>query len=119
MRHWVYLGLAILAEVLGTCFMKWGSDHGQPAGLLAMFVLLGLSYYALSLAVRQVPVGVAYAIWEGVGIVCITGVSLMLFGEHMSGSKAAGMLAVLAGIVLLKHGVRSQKRPPMLAVTAG
>lgn len=105
MRHWLFLSLAIAAEVTGTTLMKWGSTSGHPGGLLGMFVLLALSYYALSLAVQRVPVGVAYAIWEGVGIVSISLISLMWFNETLSPGKAIGIVAVLGGIVLLKRGI--------------
>jgi len=105
MRHWLFLSLAIAAEVTGTTLMKWGSTSGHPGGLLGMFVLLALSYYALSLAVQRVPVGVAYAIWEGVGIVSISLISLMWFNETLSLGKAVGIVAVLGGIVLLKRGI--------------
>jgi spermidine export protein MdtJ len=109
MRHWFFLFLAIAAEVTGTSLMKWGSTSGHPGGLLGMFVLLALSYYALSLAVERVPMGVAYAIWEGVGIVSIALISLLLFNESLSAGKALGIAAVLGGIVLLKRGIASER----------
>jgi len=89
--------------------MKWGSTSGHPGGLLGMFVLLALSYYALSLAVERVPMGVAYAIWEGVGIVSIALISLLLFNESLSAGKAVGIAAVLGGIVLLKRGIAGDR----------
>ena len=109
MRHWFFLFLAIAAEVTGTSLMKWGSTSGHPGGLLGMFVLLALSYYALSLAVERVPMGVAYAIWEGVGIVSIALISLLLFNESLSAGKALGIAAVLGGIVLLKRGIAGER----------
>ena len=115
MRHWFFLFLAIAAEVTGTSLMKWGSTSGHPGGLLGMFVLLAVSYYALSLAVERVPMGVAYAIWEGVGIVSIALISLLVFNESLSVGKALGIAAVLGGIVLLKRGIaggRAADREP-------
>ncbi|MPS25505.1 MAG: QacE family quaternary ammonium compound efflux SMR transporter [Alcaligenaceae bacterium] len=105
MRHWFFLAVAIAAEVAGTSFMKWSSVHGHLGGLAAMFILLGASYYALSLAVIRVPVGLAYAVWEGVGLVAITLVSLAWFGESLGPMKAAGIAAVLGGILLIKRGM--------------
>ena len=105
MRHWFFLAIAIVAEVAGTSFMKWSSVHGHLGGLAVMFVLLGASYYALSLAVIRVPVGLAYAVWEGAGLVAITLVSLVWFGESMGLAKAAGIAAVLGGILLIKRGM--------------
>lgn len=112
MRHWLFLFVAIAAEVTGTSLMKWGSDSGHPAGLFAMFALLAISYYALSLAVERVPMGVAYAIWEGVGIVMISTISMVVFDEIITPGKAVGIAAVLLGIVMLKRGIAHTRRVP-------
>lgn len=111
MRHWLFLSLAITAEVAGTSFMKWSSDQGHLGGLFIMFALLGASYYALSLAVTRVPVGLAYAIWEGVGLVAISLVSLAVFQESIGPGKAAGIATVLLGILLLKRGMAAHASP--------
>jgi spermidine export protein MdtJ len=115
MRHWFFLFVAIAAEVTGTSLMKWGSDSGHPAGLVGMFALLAISYYALSLAVERVPMGVAYAIWEGVGIVMISVVSMVVFDEIITPGKAVGIAVVLLGIVMLKRGIANTRRVPVSA----
>ena len=107
MRHWFFLIVAIAAEVAGTSFMKWSSVHDQAGGLGIMFFLLGASYYALAQAVTRVPIGLAYAIWEGVGLVAISAVSFAFFHESIGPGKAAGIAVMLAGIVLLKRGMKN------------
>ena len=72
MRSWIYLLLAIGAEVIGTTSMKLAATHAPVAGLLLMYGMIGLSYFFLALAVKRVPVGVAYALWEGLSLIHIS-----------------------------------------------
>lgn len=107
MRSWIYLLAAIGFEVVGTTSMKFTHTLFPTAGLLLMYVMIGLSYYFLSLAIKRVPVGVAYALWEGIGIVLITLVSAFFLGEHLSLDKALGLAVMIAGILLVKSGTRT------------
>ncbi|WP_440467913.1 SMR family transporter [Pseudomonas sp. YH-1] len=109
MRSWIYLFTAIGFEVIGTTSMKFTHTLFPIAGLLVMYVMIGLSYYFLSLAVKRVPVGVAYALWEGIGIVLITLVSAIWLGEHLGMEKALGLAVMIAGILLVKSGTRTAK----------
>lgn len=109
MRSWIYLFTAIGFEVIGTTSMKFTHTLFPVAGLLVMYLMIGLSYYFLSLAIKRVPVGVAYALWEGIGIVLITLVSAFFLGEHLSLDKALGLAVMIAGILLVKSGTRTAK----------
>lgn len=110
MRSWIYLFTAIGFEVIGTTSMKFTHTLFPVAGLLVMYLMIGLSYYFLSLAVKRVPVGVAYALWEGIGIVLITLVSAIWLGEHLGVEKALGLAVMIAGILLVKSGTRTAKQ---------
>ncbi|MFR0689235.1 SMR family transporter [Enterobacterales bacterium AE_CKDN230030158-1A_HGKHYDSX7] len=90
--------------------MKFTHTLFPVAGLLVMYLMIGLSYYFLSLAVKRVPVGVAYALWEGIGIVLITLVSAIWLGEHLGVEKALGLAVMIAGILLVKSGTRTAKQ---------
>ncbi|KAF1071919.1 MAG: Spermidine export protein MdtJ [Pseudomonas citronellolis] len=111
MRSWIYLFAAIGFEVAGTTSIKLAHHLAPLYGHLLMYVMIGLSYYCLSLAIKRVPVGVAYALWEGIGIVLITLVSVTWLGEQLSLDKALGLAVMIAGILLIKSGTRSGAAP--------
>ncbi|MEG2173602.1 MAG: multidrug efflux SMR transporter [Desulfovibrionaceae bacterium] len=109
--HWLYLLGAIIFEVIGTTVMKvsqsWSIPHAIPLGIIAMLALIALSYYLLSLATIRLPVGVAFACWEGVGLSLITLVSVLILGEHMNMQRFAALCAVLSGVMLIHHGTEA------------
>ena len=109
MRYWVLLTCAIAAEIIGTVSMKWADVQGGHAGYLFMLVMIALSYIFLSFAVKRIALGVAYAMWEGIGILCITLCSVLLFDEALSAMKIMGLLTLIAGIVLIKSGTRVRR----------
>lgn len=109
MRYWVLLVLAILAEITGTLSMKWASVNDDQAGFIFMLVMIALSYIFLSFAVKRIALGVAYAMWEGIGILFITLFSVMLFDESLSVMKVVGLITLVAGIVLIKSGTLARK----------
>lgn len=109
MRYWILLVLAILAEITGTLSMKWASVNDDQAGFIFMLGMIALSYIFLSFAVKRIALGVAYAMWEGIGILFITLFSVMLFDESLSVMKVAGLVTLVAGIVLIKSGTLARK----------
>ncbi|ECG8588848.1 multidrug/spermidine efflux SMR transporter subunit MdtJ [Salmonella enterica subsp. salamae] len=106
MFYWILLALAIAAEITGTLSMKWASVGNSNAGFILMLVMITLSYLFLSFAIKKIALGVAYALWEGIGILFITVFSVLLFDEALSMMKIAGLLTLVAGIVLIKSGTR-------------
>ena len=70
--YWILLGLAIATEITGTLSMKWASVSEGNGGFILMLVMISLSYIFLSFAVKKIALGVAYALWEGIGILFIT-----------------------------------------------
>lgn len=109
MFYWILLALAIATEIIGTLSMKWASVSNGHAGYILMLAMIALSYIFLSFAVKKIALGVAYALWEGVGILLITLFSVMLFDESLSVMKIAGLATLVAGIVLIKSGTRKAK----------
>ena len=106
MFYWIVLALAIVAEITGTLSMKWASTSGGSAGFIMMLVMIALSYIFLAFAVKKIALGVAYALWEGIGILLITLFSVTLFDESLSPMKIAGLATLVVGIVLIKSGTR-------------
>lgn len=96
---WIYLGAAILLEVAGTTAMKLSDGLTRPAFAVAMFVLYALAFAALALAIRTVALGVAYAIWAGVGTALIAAIAAMWFGEPFGALKALSVGLIVAGVV--------------------
>ncbi|WP_016590019.1 multidrug/spermidine efflux SMR transporter subunit MdtJ, partial [Yersinia pestis] len=111
MIYWIFLGLAIIAEIIGTLSMKYASVSGEMTGHIVMYFMITGSYVMLSLAVKKVALGVAYALWEGIGILIITIFSVMWFGETLSPLKIAGLVTLIGGILLVKSGTRKPKQP--------
>ena len=70
-KHWIYLAIAIVAEVIGTSALKASDGFTKLYPSLVVAVSYGISFYCLSLTLRTVPVGIAYAIWSGVGVVLV------------------------------------------------
>ena len=101
--HWLCLLAAIVFEVAGTTVMKlsfgWSFAHAA----------LGLSYYSLAKATTGLPVGVAFAFWEALGLALITLSSIYILDEPFSLQRLAGLLCALSGALLVHHGTVQDK----------
>ncbi len=113
MLHWCVLFAAIVAEVSGTTLLALLRESHPLAGHGLMAVCVALSFYLLSVAMRRVPMGVAYAVWEGVGLLLLASLSALLLAEPIGAAKACGFVLILAGVWLLKggHGVAPDPEP--------
>lgn len=107
-HHWYCLLASIALEVGGTLIMKlaqgWAFAHAQMLGLVVMWLAIGLSYIFLSRAVTGIPVGVTFALWEGLGLTCITLGGIFFLGEAVTLNRALGLACVLGGALLVNHG---------------
>ena len=101
MRAWSYLAVAILAEVIATSALKASAGFSRPAASAVVVGGYGIAFYFLSLALQSIPVGVAYAIWAGVGIVLITLVAWLLYGQALDAAALVGLGLIIAGVVVL------------------
>lgn len=111
--HWLCLLAAIVFEVVGTTVMKlsfgWSFAHAALAGLVLMWIAIGLSYYSLAKATTGLPVGVAFAFWEALGLALITLSSIYILDEPFSLQRLAGLLCALSGALLVHHGTVQDK----------
>ena len=106
--HWMCLLAAIVLEVGGSTLMKlshdWAFAHASLLGLVLMWLCIGLSYYCLSLSTTGLPVGVAFAFWEAMGLTLVTLSGILVLGEHLSAQRLLGLCCVLGGAMLVHHG---------------
>jgi small multidrug resistance pump len=99
--HWIYLTLAIVAEVAGTTCMKLSEGFTRGLPSLLMWPLYGVCFLFLALALKKIDVSVAYAIWSGLGTALIAVIGILYFREPVSALKIVGALAIICGIVAL------------------
>ncbi len=102
MSKWLYLTLAILSEVTATSFLK--SSDGFTKFWPSVIVVVGycLAFYFLSLTLDTIPIGVAYAIWSGVGIASLAVISVLFFDQKIDTAAVFGMGLIIAGVVVLR-----------------
>lgn len=96
-----YLALAIACEVAGTAFLQGSGQFTKLAPTLAMGVLYLGSFYLLSQALRTMPLGVAYAVWAGLGIVLTSVVSAVVFRQTLDAAAMIGIGMIVGGVVIV------------------
>ncbi|MBK8133730.1 MAG: multidrug efflux SMR transporter [Gammaproteobacteria bacterium] len=100
--HWLYLALAIVAEVVATSALKAAEGFTRPWPSLFVVLGYGVAFYFLSLTLKIVPVGVAYAIWSGVGTALIAVIGWVLFGQALDFAALVGLVLIVAGVTVLQ-----------------
>lgn len=98
MASWLFLLGAIGAEVTGTTFMKLSDGFTNWTAAALMAVFYAISFVALTFAIKHIEVGVAYAIWSGLGTALIAIIGLLFFQEEFSALKALSILLVIVGV---------------------
>ncbi|MGL5185590.1 MAG: SMR family transporter [Plesiomonas shigelloides] len=101
---WMFLLLAIMTEVAGTSSINKIIENGSLASYLPMWLGISVSYFFLSKAIKCIPIGIAYALWEGVGVTLITLVSVFYFGYDLSLQEMVGLGLAVTGIVMVNAG---------------
>ncbi len=101
---YVVLLLAIAFEVTATSLLKATGGFSRPLPTLACLGAYAVSFALLSQAVRHLPVGVAYAVWSGLGTVAIVAIGAVFLGEAVTVTKLVGIALVVSGVVVLQLG---------------
>ena len=96
---YLFLTIAILSEVAGTAALKASEEFTRPIPSLIVVVGYGIAFLCLSLTLRTIPVGIAYAIWAGCGIVLVALVSYAMFGQKLDAPAMVGIALITAGVV--------------------
>lgn len=101
MKPWLFLSVAIVAEVIATSGLKASDGFTRLWPSVLVVVGYSIAFYCLSLALRAIPVGIAYAIWAGLGVVLITVAAWLLFGQRLDAAALIGMSLIVAGVVVM------------------
>jgi small multidrug resistance pump len=99
---YVYLAIAICSEVVGTLALRFARGFTAPLPSLVVVTGYVLAFSMLSLVLRTIPVGVAYAIWSGVGTAVVAIAGAVLFHERLSPPAVLGIALIVVGVVLLE-----------------
>jgi small multidrug resistance pump len=99
--NYIFLAVAIVAEVIGTSFMKQSEGFTKLIPSLVTGTAYVLAFYCLSLTLKTIPTGVAYAIWSGCGIVLIATVAWIFQGQKLDAPAMIGMSLIVAGVMVM------------------
>jgi multidrug transporter EmrE-like cation transporter len=102
MTGWAYLGIAIVLEVIATTMLKLSDGLARWQWAAASILFYAICFLALAPALKTIPVGVAYAIWSGVGIIAISVLGVWLFGQKLTMVQVAFMAMIIVGAVGLR-----------------
>lgn len=97
----VYLGIAIIGEVIATSFLRASSGFTQLVPTVVVVLGYGITFYFFSLALQTIPVGIGYAIWSGVGIVLVSIIAYFAYGQTLDLPALLGMGLILAGVLVI------------------
>jgi len=99
MNAWMLLGAAIALEIAATSLLKASAGFGRPGFGIAAIALYAVCFWLLGLAFTRIPMGVAYAIWSGVGIAAITLIGVIIFRQPLTATQAGFILLIVVGAV--------------------
>lgn len=99
---YLYLAIAIAAEVVATSALKASEGFTKIGPTLIVAAGYGVAFYFLSLVLKSVPVGVAYAIWSGVGIVLIATIGWLFMKQSLDAGAIAGIALIVAGVIVIQ-----------------
>ena len=101
MKNWLFLGVAILGEVVATSALK--SSYGFTRLVPSIVVVAGyaIAFYFLSLALKSIPVGIAYAVWAGAGIALVTAIAWIVYGQKLDAWGFFGIGLIVSGVAVL------------------
>jgi len=102
MQGYVFLALAIIAEVIATTALKSVDGLNKPLPLLLVVVGYAVAFAMLALVMRSIPVGVAYALWSGLGIVLISLAAWLIYGQRLDTATLLGMALIISGVAVIQ-----------------
>ena len=101
MKNWSFLAIAIVGEVVATSALKSSEGFTRLAPSLIVLAGYGAAFYFLSLALKSIPVGIAYAVWAGLGIVLVAAIAWLFHGQKLDSWALVGMGLIVGGVAVL------------------
>jgi small multidrug resistance pump len=101
MMAYVYLALAILAEVVGTSALKASEEFTKLIPSIIVVAGYGFAFYLMTLVLRTIPIGITYAVWSGVGIVLIAVIGTIFYKQIPDVPAIIGMALIISGVVVI------------------
>jgi small multidrug resistance pump len=99
MLAWVYLAAAIASEVVGTVFLRFTDGFTRPAPSILVLATYAASLWLTALALRQLEISLAYAVWAGIGTAAVAVIGMAMLGESVNALKLASIALVIGGVV--------------------
>jgi small multidrug resistance pump len=104
---WLVLLVAIVAEVIATSTLKSTEGFTRWWPSVVVVVCYELAFIGLSLSMKQIPVGLVYAVWSGVGVALVTGVAWLFLGQRLDAAGLAGVALIVGGVLVINLFSRS------------
>lgn len=101
MQNWLYLFVAIISETVATSSLKASEGFTRPWSSALVVIGYGAAFYFLSLTLRVIPVGIAYAIWSGLGVVLIALAGWLLYDQKLDAPAMIGMGLIVSGVIVM------------------
>ncbi|MGI1662477.1 DMT family transporter [Palleronia sp. KMU-117] len=98
---WVYLAIAITAEVIATAALKATDGFTRLGPTVVSLTGYVVAFYFLAIVLRTIPVGIAYAIWAGAGVALVALIGLVVYGQKLDLAAVVGITLIVAGVVVL------------------
>ena len=98
---WFYLFIAIISEVVATSTLKQSEGFSKPLPSIITVIGYCSAFYCLSIVLKEMPVGVAYAIWSGVGVMFVSLIAFFWFGQKLDASAILGIALIISGVIII------------------
>jgi small multidrug resistance pump len=99
MLAWIYLAAAIASEIVGTVFLRFTDGFTRPAPSTLVIATYAVSLWLTALALRELEISLAYAVWAGVGTAAVAVIGMAVLGESVNALKVASIALVIGGVV--------------------
>lgn len=100
---YLYLGLAIIFEVIGSSFLKASEGFSKLIPSVVVIITYVIAFYCLSLSIKTIPLSIAYAIWAGVGIILTVLVSIFIFKQAIDIPAIIGIAFIITGVLIINY----------------